>query len=96
MTEPILESNKDLRSVTVKILGQEYRIRSEADAEHLEQVATYVDRMLRDVQEHSRSDTQAATILACLNIASELLQMRQISGIRPDRIRALIDLLESA
>jgi cell division protein ZapA (FtsZ GTPase activity inhibitor) len=81
--------------VTVKILGQEYRIRSEAGPEHLEEVARYVDRVLRQLQERFGSDTQGAAILAALNIASDLLQMRELAAVRPDRVRSLIDLLES-
>jgi cell division protein ZapA (FtsZ GTPase activity inhibitor) len=85
-----------VRSVTVKILGREYRVRSDADAKHLEEVAAYVDRVLREVQGRFGSDTQAAAVLAALNIASELVRMREMVAIRPERIRSLIDLLESA
>ena len=86
-----------MRAVTVKILGQEYRIRSEAEAQHLEQVAGYVDRVLREIQERSSSDTQSAAILAALNIASDLLRVKEEYGPVPAaRIRALIDLVESA
>lgn len=84
-----------VRSVTVKILGREYRVRSDADAKHLEEVAAYVDRVLREVQGRFGSDTQAAAILAALNIASDLVRMRELVAIRPERIRSLIDLLES-
>jgi cell division protein ZapA (FtsZ GTPase activity inhibitor) len=83
------------RSVTVKILGQEYRIRSDEDAAHLERVAAYVDRVLREVQAMT-PDTQSAAILVSLNIASELLRMRHFGVVPPDRVRDLIRLVESA
>jgi cell division protein ZapA (FtsZ GTPase activity inhibitor) len=83
------------RSVTVKILGKEYRVRSDADAKHLEEVAAYVDRVMREIHGRSGSDTQAAAILAALNIASDLVRMRELVAIRPERIRSLIELLES-
>lgn len=79
---------------TIKILGKEYRLRSDADPEHLEQVAIQVDRMLRDVQ-RSTPDTQDAAILAALNLASELLKLREAGGVEPGRIQALIDLVDS-
>ena len=83
------------RSISVKILGQEYRIRSDEDPEHLERVGTYVDRVLREVQAMT-ADTQSAAILVSLNIASELLRMRHFGVVSPERVRDLIRLVESA
>lgn len=84
------------RAVSVKIGGNEYRIRSEAEPEHLQEVAAYVDRVLREVQERASSDTQAAAILTALNIASDLLRSRSGMAISPARLRGLIDLVDSA
>ena len=61
------------RATVIKILEREYRIRSDADPEHLEAVAAYVDQVLREVRQ-STPDTQDASVLAALNIASELLR----------------------
>ena len=80
---------------SVKILGKEYRIRSDADAEHIEEVAAYVDKTLREVQRNT-PDTQDAAILAALNFASDLLRIRQAGNVaEPERIQALIDLVNS-
>ena len=80
---------------SIKVLGKEYRIKSGVDPEHIQQVAEYVDRLLREVQ-HTTPDTQDAAILACLNIASDLLRQREGSlAVDPGRIEALIDLVES-
>jgi cell division protein ZapA (FtsZ GTPase activity inhibitor) len=95
MTNTARGGTAQVRSVTVKILGHEYRIRSDADQEHLEEVARYVDRVLRQIQDRAGSDTQGAAILAALNIASDLVRMRELAAVRPERIRSLIDLLES-
>ncbi len=81
--------------IPVKILGKEYRIRGDFDAAHIEQVASYVDDVLAKVQ-RSTPDTQDAAILAALNIASELLQLRQGGAIPRERLQALIDLVDSA
>jgi cell division protein ZapA len=81
---------------TIKILGNEYRLKSDADSEHLKTVASYVDSVLREVR-RSTSDTQDAAILAALNIASELLRIRKAHEIvSRARIQALIDFVDSA
>jgi len=87
--------DKGGRRTTVKILEREYRIRSDADPAHLEAVATYVDQVLREVRQ-STPDTQDASVLAALNIASELLRTRQLVTVPRERILELIDLIESA
>jgi cell division protein ZapA (FtsZ GTPase activity inhibitor) len=87
--------DKGSRRTTVKILEREYRIRSDAEPEHLEAVATYVDQVLREVRQ-STPDTQDASVLAALNIASELLRTRQLVAVPRERILELIELVESA
>ena len=80
----------------VKLLGREYRLRTNADGQHVEQVAVYVEDMLRQAQA-STTDTQDAAILAALNIASELMSMKSVGAAVPsDRLQALIDLVDSA
>ena len=83
------------RSTVIKILEREYRVRTDADPEHLEAVAAYVDGVLREVR-RSTPDTQDASVLAALNIASELLRSATRSRCRATRIQALIDLVDSA
>ena len=84
-----------IQPTTIKILGKEYRIRTDGDPNHIEQVAAYVDRMLRELQ-RTIPDTQDAAILAALNIASEHMKSKTVAGIPRERIQALIDLVESA
>lgn len=83
------------RRISIKILEREYKIRSDADLEHLEAVAAYVDRVLREVR-RTTPDTQDAAVLAALNIASELLRVRQLVAVPRERIQALIELVDSA
>ena len=83
------------RRISVKILDREYRIRSDADAEHLEAVAAHVDSVLREVR-RTTPDTQDAAVLAALNIASELLRARSLVAVPRERIRELIELVDSA
>ena len=81
--------------VTIKILGKEYRVRSDGDDAHLQEVASYLDATLQEIR-RSTPDTQDAAVLAALNMASELLQMRQSGGFPRTRLQALIDLIDSA
>jgi cell division protein ZapA (FtsZ GTPase activity inhibitor) len=83
------------RSMVIKILDREYRVRTDADREHLEAVAEYVDGVLREVRQ-TTPDTQDASVLAALNIASELLRKRDLVAVPRERIQALIDLVDSA
>ncbi len=78
----------------VKILGREYRLRGEPDEAHLDEVVSYLEGILQQVQQGT-PDTQDAAILAALNVASDLLRLRATTP-QADRIQSLIDLVESA
>jgi cell division protein ZapA (FtsZ GTPase activity inhibitor) len=83
-------------AVAIKILGREYRVRGDAEAAHLERVAAYVDGVLREIQ-RGTPDTHDAAILAALNIASDLLALRSDREEVPRaRLRALLELVDSA
>lgn len=83
-------------AVPIKILGREYRVRSEAEAAHLERVAVYVDSVLREIQRVT-PDTHDAAILAALNIASDLLALRtDREDVPRARLQALLELVDSA
>lgn len=78
----------------VKILGREYRLRGEPDEAHLDAVVEYLNGVLGQVQDGT-PDTQDAAILAALNVASDLIRLRETTP-QADRIQALIDLVDSA
>jgi len=93
------------RSVSVRILGQEYRIRSEADEDWLQRVAGHVDAAMSQVRERTGTvDTLDVAVLTSLNLAREVLALRarledEPSGesqLGDDRLRALIELAEKA
>lgn len=85
----------DARQATIKILGKEYRIRSDADPAHLESVADYVNRVLGEIAQ-TTPDTQDAAVLASLNIASDLLRSREGVAVPSQRMLALIERADSA
>lgn len=94
-------------SVSVRILDRDYRIASDGDAASREQVqaaAVVVDETMRRIRERTGTvDTLSVAVLAALNVANRYIALREegASGARgvrvdPERIRALVELVESA
>ena len=69
------------QSTSVQILDREYKIRGVADATYIREVAQYVDAKLREVARGSTVPPAAerVAILAAMNIADELFQLRRAS-----------------
>jgi len=91
------------RSIAVRILGHEYRIKSDADEESVQRVARYVDETMVRIRERTKTvDSLDLAVLAALNLANDLLAHRNGTeapagaGLDATRLRALIDLAESA
>lgn len=86
-------------ATTVEILGREYRIRGNADSEYVHEVARFVDARLREVTRGAGGQpADRVAVLAAMNIADELFQLRraaseEISTIER-RTEGLITLLE--
>jgi cell division protein ZapA len=73
-------------SFTVKILGDEYQIRSEDPPEHVQRVASFVDAKMREISSGSSTLSPGrVAILAALNISDEFLRFRE--GVEEDRRR---------
>ena len=65
------------RTTTVRILGNEYRLRSEENAAFVEDVARYVDEVMQGIAARTTSGTTAQiAVLGALNIAEELFRER--------------------
>ena len=92
--------------VSVRMGGREYKIRSDVDAEWLSRVAAHVDASMERIKRRTDTvDSLAIATLAALNIARELVELKECGaaaapGPRADaedpRLRALIDLAEAA
>lgn len=64
-------------STEVYILGQKYNIKGDASDEYIKELASYVDKKLKEVYSNSPNITPVkATILAALDIADELFKMK--------------------
>jgi cell division protein ZapA (FtsZ GTPase activity inhibitor) len=87
------------RLVQVEIYGQSYNLRGEGETGYIQDLASYVDRKMREVSEATATvDSLKVAILAALNIADESRRgVRPDPGIvkgGPDRVARLIDMLE--
>lgn len=68
-------AGSDADATPVTIFGRTYQLRGSDDVEYLTDLASMVDRTMREVHEATgTSDTLKVAILACLNIADEHLQ----------------------
>ncbi len=88
------------QSVSVTISGQEYRIKSDADEHSLQKVAQHVDQTMERIRKRTGTvDTLEVALLAALNLARELEQLRSslVQSPPPSEgsLRALIELAES-
>ena len=78
---------------SVEIFGRRFELRSSGSGEHLEELARYVDRRMRELAEVSpHVDTAKLAVLTALNIADELFKEQSTEpGTRTERIRQRVD-----
>ncbi len=97
------DSGKTGQIVAVRIAGHEYKIRSEGDPEALREIAGYVDRAMNRVRERTGTvDTFDVAVLTCLNLAREILSLREArtpagsTAVEEGKLRRLIERVEEA
>lgn len=87
-------------SVSVRIRGRDFRIRSSEDEESLRRVASYLDETMSRVEQRTGTvDSLGVALLTALNLAREVLELRDgdaALGGDAQRLRALIELAEGA
>lgn len=89
--------------VSVHVGGRRYRIRSDANEGWLQGVAEYVDESMGRIQSRTETvDSLDVAVLTALNIARELIELRENGPgqssqalVNPDRIASLIERVES-
>lgn len=70
--------NKDPNRVPVVIFGQTYNVRAEENADHIEELARYVDTKMRTIADATgTADPLKVAILAALNIADEYFKVEE-------------------
>ena len=76
--------------VKVRIIGEEYSIRSEAAPDRVRQVADHVDRIIREVMSGGTViEAHRAAILAALQITDELFKAREDAAAVDKALEAL-------
>lgn len=72
--------------VTVSIMGKEFMVACpEGEREALVAAATFLDRKMREIQESGKViGTERCAIMAALNIANDLLDLRKRGTTTPD------------
>jgi cell division protein ZapA len=71
------ESVEKERLVEIKVFGQTYTVRSDAEEDHIHAVARYVNEKMEEVLKKTKSvSTLNVAILTALNIADDLLRER--------------------
>jgi hypothetical protein len=90
------------KAVTIRIRGQEFRIRTGDDEDFLQRVALYLDETMATVEKKTGTvDSLQLAILSALNLARELVEIRDSGmpgagnpGVDPARLQSLIELVE--
>ncbi|MBW2269330.1 MAG: cell division protein ZapA [Deltaproteobacteria bacterium] len=85
--------------IAIRIRGQEYRVRNDGDAESLQRIAGYLNETMAQVEERTGTiDSLGVATLTALNLARELVELREGGGVPADtgRLQQLIELAETA
>ena len=91
-------------SVTIKLAGKEYRLRSEASEEELQRVAVYVEQAMQRIRERTDTvDSLDTALLTALNLAREVLHLREEGEViqenlekdADNRLRGIIEKIEA-
>ena len=66
--------------ITIQILGQNYTIKTPADEAYIKKVAMYVEDKMKELKDSGMDSNQhlKIAVLACMNIADELLQEKNV------------------
>lgn len=78
---------------TVEIFGRRFELRATEPSEHLEELARYVDRRMRELAEVSpHVDTAKLAVLTALNITDELFREQTSEpGTQTERLRQRVE-----
>lgn len=94
------------RTIPVRILGQEYRVRSDMEEDAVRRAAGLVDETMRRIQGRTGTvDTLHVAVLAALQLANQVAggpsagerdgRLAPAPSLESPRVRALVDLVES-
>ena len=86
-------------SIRVQIFGKVHQLRADDDPEHMRKVAELVDAKMGQIADHGgTADSYSVAVLAALELADELLRLREerqgAVADESDRIAALLERVE--
>jgi cell division protein ZapA (FtsZ GTPase activity inhibitor) len=86
-------------SVSIKIFGQEYKVKSWGDDDYIQSLSRYIEEMVDDVQKQGNAVTTSDLIaMAMLNMADEVkktkTELESLKEILNIRVGQLIDRME--
>ncbi len=74
----LTDTDKGKNRVTVTIMGEEYILRGSSSPEEMHRVGRYVDRLMKTLSEKNvQMNRQKIAVLAALNLADELIKLRE-------------------
>ena len=77
------------QSHQVSLLGREFRVKSDEDGEHLQEAASYVNRLIAQLQGGKRHmPRENLLLMATLSMADELIRERARNDAIKEKIRA--------
>lgn len=87
-------------TVTIKILGQEYKVRAGGNAEHVRSLSHYIDAKVLEVQQQRSAITTTELVaLVMLNMADDVAQTKaELESLRQEvseRIDALLQQIDA-
>lgn len=89
----------DTGSVTVNLLGKEYRISCPAgERDNLMRAATLLDERMREIRDDNVVGSERIAVMTALNLAHEMLQTQEVLHQQSDqdsRIQSLLQRIES-
>ena len=66
------------RLVEIKVFGQTYTVKTDAEEEHIQRVARYVNEKMDEVTRNTKSvSSLSVAILTALNIADDLIREKE-------------------
>ncbi len=84
------------RTVSVHILGHEYKVRTTEEGDFVREVALYVDELMHRISSRMTTGTQTqVAVLAALNVAEELFRERRdgVAGGNADEVNSRLEAL---
>lgn len=73
-----MEQAKAKQLIEVSVLNQSFSIETDANPDHVDRVANYVDKKVKEIQSQTvKASSLHIALLTCLNIADELLRQKR-------------------